>query len=767
MNTTKKQIGTINWFHDNTKNSNYGFIKHPLLGDLFFHEENIIKGQDLKSFIQNEVVIFIPQTSKKYQGKLEAIEVTLLSNENDLRFLLDVLYPQLIHKNGNLTNGNTQESIIFRVKNLLSVADELLNKELFLEYKIFSFNKIELNSNLEAIKYYLNICKNLFPHQYKDFASEIEIKSNIEINHNLWLQKYTNTCQHEYISENIFIFKKYEQELIFKICTELEKIKIFDSIIQEYIANINSNIDNIIKVLDFSRNFSGNLHEGILNNVLSKCSVYQKLNLWIRGFHNELNFNEYKIFTIALTAEDQKKFIKKTLQYIHEGKALISIEELTSINIINYHTSKSLEITDEMHLDYSTSIILNVISNLNNQIRLETKEDKNKAKFKILDLILNQIKNPSDILEIEGYFDECKGRCDRIIKHDENDANSITYFRSNPVEYYQNKDTKKYHLICDGTKYIDKNGYSVLCEKNNVEYWWCANKKCYKPSRATHTSQEWERYTLLDFLKILKINFFEQDFEIYLNLINKTNSFLKHLKCRECDNILRPVGKSNFAFYGVNRFHCTHLDCKEHRQVIYLNHCSNSKCEHAIDSRNSVQCSNGLYICNYCHSCCSTYQINLRIKNLESRGQSFNGSRIGHSDLGIILCSECGSEMKFHTASAQEFSNVLNWFNENKNNSMYIGKHGSTTNSNWFIFIKSDHTAEEFKLKLNYYLSIGFSIPNIDKIINNQLISAPINLKQQKLNILNCTHCNNSTNFSNDTKRRKALENSHRKLFNF
>lgn len=767
MNTTEKQIGTINWFHDNTKNSNYGFIKHPSLGDLFFHEENIIKGQDLKLFIQNEVVIFTPQTSKKYQGKLEAIEVILLSNENDLRFLLDILYPHLIHKNSTFTKGNTQESIIFRVKNLLSAADEILNEELFLEYKIFSLNKIELDSNIETIKYYLNTCKNLFPHQYLNFSNDIELKSSTEINHNLWLQKYTDTCQLDYILQNIFSFTRSEQELIFKSCTELEKIKIFKEVIEAYTPNNISNINDITAIINLSRNFSGNLHEGILKNVLAKCSNYQKLNLWLRGFHSELNFNEYKIFTIALNAEDQKKFIKKTLQYIHEGKALISIEELTSINTINYHTSKSLEITDEMHLDYSTSIILNVISNLNNQIRLETKEDKNKAKFKILDLILNQIKNPSDILEIEGYFDECKGRCDRVIKHGKNNNNLINYFRSRPVEYHQNKDTKKYPLICDGTKFIDKNGSPVLCEQNNIEYWWCANKKCYQPSRGIHTSQQWEKYTLLDFLKILKINFFEQDFEIYLNLINKTNRFLKHLKCRECDNILRPVGKSNFAFYGVNRFHCANLDCKEHGQVIYLNHCSNSKCEHAIDSRNSVQCSNGLYICNYCHSCCSTYQINLRIKNLESRGQSFNGSRIGHSDLGVILCSECGNKMEFDTAFTQDFFSVLNWFNENKDSSRYIGKHGSTNDSNWFVFIKKDHTTEEFKSKLNYYLNIGFSVPSIDKNINNQLISAPINLKSYNPNILKCTCCNSITNLSNDNERKNALKYSHRKLFNF
>ena len=82
-----KYIGLVKWFHDQAKGANYGFIQHAILGDLFFHEKSIEQGQNIASFSENEMVVFNSQESKKHKGKLEAINVKLLSNEIDLEFL--------------------------------------------------------------------------------------------------------------------------------------------------------------------------------------------------------------------------------------------------------------------------------------------------------------------------------------------------------------------------------------------------------------------------------------------------------------------------------------------------------------------------------------------------------------------------------------------------------------------------------------------------------------------------------------------------------
>lgn len=85
----EKYIGLVKWFHDDVKDANYGFIQHAKLGDLFFHERSIEEGQNLNSFRENEIVVFISQQSKRHAGKLEAINVKLLSTETDLNFLFN------------------------------------------------------------------------------------------------------------------------------------------------------------------------------------------------------------------------------------------------------------------------------------------------------------------------------------------------------------------------------------------------------------------------------------------------------------------------------------------------------------------------------------------------------------------------------------------------------------------------------------------------------------------------------------------------------
>ena len=275
---------------------------------------------------------------------------------------------------------------------------------------------------------------------------------------------------------------------------------------------------------------------------------------------------------------------------------------------------------------------------------------------------------------------------------------------------------------------------------------------------------------MLDFLTILKIDFFEKDLEIYLNVINKANTFLKHFKCRKCEYILRPTGKSNYAFYGVNNFECTNSDCEEHGQKIYLTHCLNGRCGHLIDSRDAAKCKNGWYICNYCHSCCSTQQIESRVRNLESRGQSYEGDRDGHRDLGLFFCDKCGGEMINPPANFENYNEIFKWFVDNKNNSEYIGKYGENRyHKKWFIFKKHDLTDTDYKERLKYYFDAGFQIPDIDVVKNYQLISESNKDLKKECNedLLVCQSCQSTLNLSNDMERSSAIRYFHSTKFKF
>ena len=79
----EKQIGLVKWFHDKSKDSNYGFIQHIKLGDLYFNENSIEIGQDINSLEENTIVTFLVSTQEfnKNKGKLKAIRVKYLDYE--------------------------------------------------------------------------------------------------------------------------------------------------------------------------------------------------------------------------------------------------------------------------------------------------------------------------------------------------------------------------------------------------------------------------------------------------------------------------------------------------------------------------------------------------------------------------------------------------------------------------------------------------------------------------------------------------------------
>ncbi len=780
----EKYIGLVKWFHDSVKNANYGFIQHAILGDLFFHERSIEQGQNINAFVEDEVVVFVSQASKKYDGKLEAIQVKLLSTEDDINFLFNHFLSILTERGKYSDYNQIQKEVHSRIHKLLkATTDSKTSDTLFKTYSAFVSVKLDtdIKLNTSFLKGLFNVCKYFFPSNYDEISRTIETKVSSEIAHTLWLEKYLGTCQIDYISNFILSADKNTQGNIFNLCSEDDKANIFFRVIYLF-----ENIDNDFKLetiknfLKLSQEFASNQHDKILKEAIRICPPYYKLMLWLEDIHEELNFEEYKMFTIVLKPSDQRKFVKKTLKYIHEEKATISIDALTSINIIDYETSKLSEEIDNSKLDYSTSIILNVISELNKKTNIETRTDVNAAKNKIFDLIISQIKKPDDILEITGYFDQCEGRCSASIIEEKNDKGEVI---DSHIDYNRNEHNKpKLHSICDGRKAINKaNNKAALSEENGLEFWWCGNQKCYKPSRQTHKSEEWEKYSLFDFLTILKSDFKEKDFELYLNLINKANRFLKHLKCRSCNHILRPIKQSNYAFYGVNDFHCTNESCDEKNKRIYLTHCLNGQCEQAIDSRDSVRCRPegvdaekcGWYVCNYCHSCCSDEGISRRVYIIERTGQEYKCHKKGHRNLGILSCNKCGFAMESNVHDESEYQKVLNWFIRNKDNQELFAKSGQVESGKragkwWFRFKKNNLSHDEYYQKLGNLIKLGFRVPNFEEYERTiQLVSEGDSNENKNSDILICSNpsCENILDLTTDLERTWAIKKFHNVRF--
>lgn len=234
-----------------------------------------------------------------------------------------------------------------------------------------------------------------------------------------------------------------------------------------------------------------------------------------------------------------------------------------------------------------------------------------------------------------------------------------------------------FNIYCPSTEEtlvysVDENYEDYFCEcrvayqlsnREGLPFYWCGNKPCFRPWVRFHTDEEWQKYTMLDFMRILNIPV------DYTNLAGKTtkhgyfinfSSFLKsfakfyeHLKCRKCSSLLHPANITNFATQAVTEFTCTHNGCEMNGVSIYLNHCFNrSKCKSIIDSRDSKQCPNGQYICPECGGCCSTENFRNRISNLVMTGgfvspwlENFVKSSLGHWEKSEYYCSDCGALM--------------------------------------------------------------------------------------------------------------------------
>jgi hypothetical protein len=660
------------------------------------------------------------------------------------------------------------------IQKIFSRCSENEFDQLLEPFKKHIIEKIHSNITDKEIENILKVSKIFFSADYEQITGIVEKNISVELAHKLWLDSFIETCQIDYVANIILSETEQTQRRILNRGSEDDKSNIFFKVLYT-IDKIDSEVKfkSIKQLLSLSKTFASEQYEKILAVTINNCTDYFKLSLWLEDYHEILDFHSYKLYSVTLLPKDQKRFVKKVLKYIHEEKANISVEDLTSLNVMDFETSKLVEQIDNSKLDYSTSIILNVISELKTQTNLETRKDITSAQNRIYDLILKQIKQPKDILQISGFFDECGGRCSVSVHEVKNEAGEIT---SRNVIYNRNEYNKaKNHTICDGRKAVSKMTKESVLSDENVEFWWCANQKCYKPSRQLHSSTDWGKYSLLDFLTILKVDFRESDLEIYLNIINKANRFLKHLNCRKCNHLLYPKGKSQYAFYGINHFSCKTEDCSENGKEIYLSHCLNGYCEMEIDSRDSVKCkpkgleaeSCGWYVCNYCHSCCSSEQLQRRKRVYDNIMHSEYKCHLeGHRNLGVISCNKCGDPMEANETNLDEYNRILNWFVTNKEKSERIHKSGKNKRDKWWFTIKrGDDSMEEFRKKLTKYHQLGFQIPDFENDKDLQLISEPIDFERHSKDILTCNTCGNILDLSNDIEKARAVKKFHNVRF--
>ena len=225
----------------------------------------------------------------------------------------------------------------------------------------------------------------------------------------------------------------------------------------------------------------------------------------------------------------------------------------------------------------------------------------------------------------------------------------------------------------------------------------------------TNKQEIWEKYTLLDFMKILSIDSdnpsIKTEYYKYVAAINRFNRLLDRMYCVECGFLLHPMHEANFAYYRVVRFHCVNTDCiksdkNNEENEIYLHHCLNGKCNGIIDSRDSKKCPNGMYICSneYCGCCCSNEMFKRVLNNLRSTGGYISqkltlavDKELGHLERGLHFCYDCGAQMALIAADTYKCI-TCNIVYELNNNILIAQGHTQSKNSDKRISINSQQT---------------------------------------------------------------------------
>lgn len=162
---------------------------------------------------------------------------------------------------------------------------------------------------------------------------------------------------------------------------------------------------------------------------------------------------------------------------------------------------------------------------------------------------------------------------------------------------------------------------------------------------------DWKELTLIHILEIIGYQILEETeaglipnpvYIQFVTQINKAIRFSKRLVCKECGHILFPAQKR-----GHTKFKCLLPACPEYNKEVYLNYCHDCK-KGIIDSRETKQCPNGLYICPTCNSCCSNDYFESMRERYRIQGKSIpafitRNLGKGHRDQHMVFCYKCGS----------------------------------------------------------------------------------------------------------------------------
>jgi len=685
---TNFHIGFVKWFGDKRSGKEYGFIEIPNYKDVYFNTKSV--GDH--SWIPQEGDIVVCKI-KANGDKDRAIKVNCLDNISDF-ILLWELYSfnfkkdcrviincaEIIEKLGTLFESANQSSkdLNLLAQSLRTLLDSL-SEELYLNWHRCH----DLLNTLQAI---------LGPHFQKMIMN---IAENVSINTRvlLWyvdLYSYNNNMQEAISSLYWEAPPENKQIVLTKISAEKDGLGIVDQVALG-IKSVHTDQDRseLLNFIKSIRRVLPNYNYETL--IASNCSGTHLLWMWLNDYYHEIEIELISQNISSLDCESQQLIIKKIFYSIWKKQVNWSLNSLETLDAS----------------DLSSKLILKLFFNFNQIPKLST--------MYLAELLLQVVESPEQICEVSGYFEECPGRTTDI-KVD------------GSISGYHKIEKPRYVSFCEGRKTAARNQVN----ETEPSFWWCRNLPCFEAQQNKVDLEDWRKYTLRSFFEISGVKYNLDQYFSMLGMINRLNQYISHLKCTECGELLRPLKQSNWGFYRISLYHCINQQCSfgEKNTPIYISHCVNPYCHEIIDSRDgAAKCYHPtapdgfMYICTNCYACCTTEAIQRRRKFLEKMSLKYNGPENGHKDMEQICCIKCGYPLQLEF-KRENYLEVLQWLNNNKENNNIISKYGMRKDGGQWFLIRSSFfkNNKEFKEKLANLRSFGFEVPSFGEDRNLQLV---------------------------------------------
>ncbi len=623
----------------------------------------------LKGFVKN--VPFNIVQKNIHQLEKEDCKKIFKNISKNKSFIKDILTEKITRDNINSLNW------------LYDLAIEFLDQENFNSFDKKVFDTIEQS---EYFKFWEIGKAKIFPQNQVEEILNDKFENYIQIKK--WIQN--NAITVERISEFLLLYL-------------IKKDEVTDRII------FNKQLNHIKYLLQLS--------ELNLEQIKNIQNEFYNIILWLLDKDTYFNFELLKSKFIFFAPNEQVRIIRKIFFLKANGQYDLTIEKLEELTRFDLDLYKiNLKFNPDITIDISTDLVIKALLSYKGNNRFFVENE-------LFTVILNDLKlDETRRFKLSNYFENCLGRQTAEFNWSRNgeiskvkfgdnkfyfaitfeyDPDIVEAVKSLPGRKWNNETKvwgvpsqyetevlnfakeKRFFLNIEGSIYRNNTHLAdfkredipkgiSFCEgrlankKHEMfknEFWWCGGQPCFSKCETIHKTDEWEKYTLLDFCEILGFNTDETNkmgdyiprgyYYQFIALINRFNRLLDRLYCGDCNHILYPsdFGTSHFAAHTIVRFQCRNDDCSNNDEI-YLNHCLNGQCNCIIDSRISKRCDNGLIICDNCGSCCSHNMLERRLSNLKLTGGFIHNKlvicvneKLGHLERAEYFCYKCKSEM--------------------------------------------------------------------------------------------------------------------------